>query len=53
MRAGVALDYRLAHFGLPIRWKTLITVWRSGVYFVDEQLEGPYHMWIRSTGGGE
>lgn len=46
MRAGVTLDYRLALFGVPIRWKTLITVWRPGEYFVDEQLEGPYRMWV-------
>lgn len=46
MQAGVQMDYRLALFGMPIRWKTLITVWRPGEYFVDEQVEGPYRMWV-------
>lgn len=46
MQAGVLLDYRLALFGVPIRWSTLITVWRPEEYFVDEQLEGPYRLWV-------
>ncbi len=46
VRAGTLLDYRLALFGVPIRWRTLISVWRPGEYFVDEQLEGPYRLWV-------
>jgi ligand-binding SRPBCC domain-containing protein len=46
MQSGVLLDYRLALFGVPIQWRTLISVWRPGEYFVDEQLEGPYRMWV-------
>ena len=46
LTAGSVIDYRLALFGMPIRWRTLITVWRPDEYFVDEQMEGPYDLWI-------
>lgn len=46
MKAGALIDYRLRVHGLPIRWRTHISVWEPGVRFVDEQMRGPYRTWI-------
>ena len=46
MKEGARIEYALSLFGVPIRWKTLISTWEEGVQFVDEQTSGPYSLWI-------
>ncbi len=45
MADGATIDYRLRALGLPIRWRTVIEVWRPGDRFVDTQHRGPYRAW--------
>jgi len=46
MRAGALIDYRLRVRGVPLRWRTRIAVWEPPDRFVDEQLRGPYRLWV-------
>jgi len=46
MQTGTLIDYRLRLFGVPIRWRTRIAEWQPTTHFVDEQLRGPYKLWI-------
>jgi ligand-binding SRPBCC domain-containing protein len=46
MKEGIHIRYQLRLFGWPIKWRSLIAVWNPPWEFVDEQLEGPYKMWI-------
>lgn len=48
MRAGAVIDYRLRVRGFPIRWRSKITAWKPPYEFVDEQLRGPYQLWIHA-----
>jgi ligand-binding SRPBCC domain-containing protein len=46
MHAGLIIDHRLRIHGVPIHWRSEITVWQPPTQFVDEQRRGPYHTWI-------
>ena len=57
MKVGALIDYTIALYGVPMRWRTLIEEYVPSEHFIDVQLEGPYKRWhhlhtFRSIEGG-
>ena len=46
MRQGTLIDYQLSLRGIPVRWRSEITVWEPPHRFIDTQAKGPYRWWI-------
>ena len=40
------LEHRLRIHGFPLRWRSKITDWEPPACFVDQQVCGPYRLWI-------
>ena len=45
---GTVVDYRLQLYAIRFRWRSEITMWRPPYEFVDEQIQGPYRLWIHT-----
>lgn len=48
MCEGALIDYRLRVHGIPLSWRSEITVWEPPYRFVDEQRRGPYREWVHT-----
>lgn len=48
IKLGTLIEYRLRLFGIPFGWASRITQWDPPRRFVDEQLRGPYGMWVHT-----
>jgi ligand-binding SRPBCC domain-containing protein len=45
MKRGLLLDYAIRVHGIPLKWRSEITVWEPPFRFADLQIQGPYAVW--------
>ena len=48
IETGTLIEYRLRLFGVRFSWLTRIAHWSPPDEFVDEQVRGPYTVWIHT-----
>ena len=48
IQLGTLIDYRLHLFHIPISWTSRIAEWNPPHRFIDEQLRGPYALWVHT-----
>ena len=48
IQKGALIDYELRMRGIPVSWRTEISLWKPPFKFVDQQLRGPYRQWIHT-----
>ncbi len=46
MGKGTIIDYKLRLLGVPFTWRAQICRWEPPFQFTDEQIQGPYRLWI-------
>src|SRR5262245_57956202 len=54
---GTRIEYRLRWRGVPLSWRTEISLWEPPHRFIDRQVKGPYLQWVHlhtfeAKGGG-
>ena len=50
IQKGAEIEYQIRWLGIPVSWKTLITVYQPPLLFEDEQASGPYRLWRHRHG---
>lgn len=48
MEKDALISYRIKLLGIPVYWQTRISDYNAPHSFTDEQLKGPYSLWIHS-----
>ena len=46
IKQGTLIDYKLKLRGIPMKWRTEISVWNPPHSFTDRAIKGPYKQWI-------